>query len=280
MKLLKGADVAQKINERVSAEALELAGPLRLAIVRVGERPDDLSYERGVLKRFAALSLRTIVYALPADISQADFAAAFLRVNADPDIHGILLFRPLPAQLDEEWAMRAIDPDKDVDGISPVNLAKVFAGDPTGFAPCTAAAVMEMLAWAEVGLKGREAVVVGRSLVIGKPVSMLLLGEHATVTVCHSRTQNLPAVCRRADVLVACVGKAGLIGADHIRPDAVVIDVGINVDTGGRLTGDVNRHAAENAASLYSPVPGGVGAVTTAVMARHLLRAARRQIKS
>ncbi len=276
--ILKGADVVKEMNEAMMAElALRTADGLavpKLAIVRVGERPDDLAYERGAVKRFANIGLRTEVYAFAAEISQEDFLAAFRQINADPDVHGILVFRPLAPQIDDRLVIEAIDPAKDVDGISPVNMAKIFAGDDSGFAPCTAAAVVAILDHAGISLKGKRVAVVGRSLVVGKPLSMLLLARDATVTLCHSKTLDLPAVCREADILVACVGKAKMLGVEYVRPGAVVIDVGINVDEEGNLWGDVDFTAVEGIAGAVTPVPGGVGTVTTSILARQLMKAA------
>ncbi len=276
--VLKGADVVKEMNEAMMAQlaARAAAGQdaPKLAIVRVGERADDLAYERGAVKRFANIGLRTEVYAYPADIRQEDFLAAFRQINADPDVHGILVFRPLAPQIDDQLVIETIDPGTDVDGISPANMAKIFAGDSSGFAPCTAAAVMAILDHAGISLKGKRVAVVGRSLVVGKPLSMLLLARDATVTLCHSKTLDLPAVCRESDILVACVGKAKLLGAEYIRPGAVVIDVGINVDEEGGLWGDVDFAAAQSIAGAITPVPGGVGTVTTSMLARQLMKAA------
>ena len=260
------------IASAASAPA-EWAAP-KLAILRVGGQPDDLSYENSIIKRFAGIGLSTEVFAYPENISREDFLAGLRKANEDAGIQGILVFRPLPAHIGDREVTEAIDPRKDVDGISPVNMAKVFAGDPGGFAPCTAAAVIAMLDYAGVELKGKRVTVAGRSLVVGKPLSMLLLGRDATVTVCHSKTVDLPGACREADVLVACVGKAKLLGADHIKPGATVIDVGINMDEEGRFCGDVDSDAAAAIAGAVTPVPGGVGTVTTSILAQHLLQAA------
>ena len=247
----------------------------KLAIVRVGARGDDLAYERGALKRFAGLGITTQVYELPEDIEQADFDAEFGKVNADPKVHGILLFRPLPGGLSDEAARRTIDPRKDVDGMSPISSAMVFAGAKDGFAPCTPGAVMEMLAHYEVDLKGKNVTLVGRSMVVGRPLAMLMLAANATVTICHTKTVDMPAVCRRADIVVAAAGKAGMIGADCVTDRSIVVDVGINVGPDGKLCGDVDFEAVSSIVSMVSPVPGGVGAVTTSVLARNTLRAAR-----
>ena len=199
-------------------------------------------------------------------------------MNKDPDVAGILLLRPLPGQIKEKEIEAMIDPKKDLDGISPVNIAKVFSGDPSGFAPCTAEAVIEILKANNISIEGKRAAVIGRSMVIGKPLSMLLLKENATVTICHTRTKELPKICRQAEILVAAAGKAGMVEESWASDGAVVIDVGINVDENGKLCGDVDQASMENRNLLLTPVPGGVGAVTTAVLAKHLIQAARSSV--
>ena len=226
----------------------------------------------------SALDFDCRVFAFPAEIGQEEFLAEFQKINADPSVHGILLFRPLPKQLDEAAVVAVLDPAKDVDGLCRENLAKVFAGEPEAFAACTAAAVMAVLDYAGVELKGCRSVIVGRSLVVGKPLAMLMLNRDATVTICHSKTRDLPAICRQADILVACVGRAGLITGDFVREGAVVIDVGINVDDQGKLCGDVDFTSVEPKASLITPVPGGVGTVTTSVLAAQVMQAALRAV--
>lgn len=242
--------------------------------VRVGESPDDLSYERGAVKKMAAFGLSAEVYAYPADIDDEAFKAEFQKINEDPEVDGILLLRPLPKQIHERDIERMIDPEKDLDGISPENIAKVFAGDSSGYAPCTAEAVVETLKAFEIPISGKRAVIVGRSMVVGKPLSMLLLKENATVTICHTRTVNLKETCRNAEILVAAAGRAKMLDKESVGKDAVVIDVGINVDENGKLCGDVDFETLEGTASMATPVPGGIGAVTTAVLAKHLVMAA------
>ena len=251
--------------------------PPKLAIVRVGERPDDLSYERGAMKRMEAFGLRAQSYAFPEEINGEDFKEAFAATNREPDVTGILLLKPLPPQIPEREIEAMIDPAKDLDGISPVNMAKVFAGEADGFAPCTAEAVVEVLKAYGIPISGKRAVIVGRSLVVGRPLAMLLLKENATVTVCHTRTKNLEEECRRAEILVAAAGRAKMLGASHVGEQAVVIDVGINVDEDGKLCGDVDFASIDGRAAMATPVPGGVGAVTTAVLAKHLAQAGKRR---
>lgn len=276
--VMKGADVAKAMKEALikEAELLKEKGiSACLTIVRVGARPDDLAYERGARKRMESIGIECRVLELPEDICQEEFEEKFQEVNEDPNVHGILLFRPLPEHLDENPVKAMINPEKDVDCMSPVNIAKVFAGDETGFAPCTPEAVMEMLQYFGIELKGRRVTVIGRSMVVGKPLSMLLLKKHATITVCHTRTKDLALTCREAQILVAAAGKAKMVTEDMVGEGAVVVDVGINVDDAGNLCGDVDYDAVENKASYISPVPGGVGSVTSSVLAKHVIRGAK-----
>lgn len=281
--LWKGAPVAAALTGQltVRTEQLTARGVIpTLAIVRVGQRPEDLSYERGALKRCQTIGIAVKQFILPEDSSQQDLLEVIQQVNMDPGIHGCLLFRPLPRHMDEEAVCAALSPTKDVDGITAGSLAGVFTGRGQGFPPCTAQACLELLRHYGYDLTGKRAVVVGRSLVIGRPAAMLLLHENATVTLCHTRTADLAAECRRADVLVAAVGRAGAIGADCLAPGQVVIDVGINVDAEGKLVGDVDFAAASALVDAITPVPGGVGAVTTSVLARHVVEAAERTVNN
>lgn len=276
--IMKGAEVAKAMKEALIRETEELkqAGvePC-LAIVRVGARPDDLAYERGAKKRMELVGIRCEVVELPEDISQEEFEDRFRQVNEDPNVHGILLFRPLPSHLNEEPVCQMIRPEKDVDCMSPVNIAKVFSGDETGYAPCTPEAVMKMLEHYQIDIKGKKVTVVGRSMVVGKPLAMLMLKQHGTVTICHTRTKDLATACQEAEILIAAAGKAKMIGADMVAQGAVVADVGINVDEEGNLCGDVDYEAVQETCGYISPVPGGVGSVTTSVLAHHVLRGAR-----
>lgn len=280
MIVLKGAEVSARIKEQVQEELKKLDGFIpKLAIVRVGEKPDDMSYERGAMKKMEAFGLRVQSYVFPEDISDEEFRAAFARINKDEDVTGILLLRPLPKHICEKAIEQMIDPGKDLDGISPVNIAKVFAGDDTGFAPCTAEAVVEVLKANEIPISGKRVTIVGRSMVVGRPLSMLMVKEHATVTICHTRTVDLPGTCQNAEILVAAAGKAKMLNQEYVGKDAIVIDVGINVDENGKLCGDVDFDSIQDCASMATPVPGGVGAVTTAVLAKHLVLAAGRDRK-
>ena len=275
--LMKGADVAKTMKEDLTGEARRLKdrGILpSLTIIRVGARPDDLAYERGARKRMEMIGIECKVVELPETITQAEFEKTFFKINEDPKVHGILLFRPLPGHLDEGPVVSRINPLKDVDCMCPVNIAKVFSGDETGHAPCTPEAVMEMLDYYKIDPKGKKVTVIGRSMVVGKPLSMMLLKRHATVTICHTRTKDLTATCREAEILVAAAGKARMVTADMVGDGAEVVDVGINVDDKGNLCGDVDVEAAEPVTSYISPVPRGVGSVTSSVLAKHVLKAA------
>lgn len=272
---LRGKKVSDGIKEYVSKELETLSFVPKLAIVRVGENPDDMSYERGATKKLKSFGLDVASYVFPQDISDEDFKKAFKDINEDDEVTGILLLRPLPRTINEKDIENMIDPKKDLDGISPINIAKVFAGDTTGFSPCTAEAVIEVLKAYDIELTGKRVTVVGRSMVVGKPVSMLLLKENATVTMTHTRTVNLKKTCSDAEIVIAAAGRAKMLNSDYCGQDAVMIDVGINVDENGKLYGDVDYATLDGKASAATPVPGGVGTVTTAVLAKHLIQAAK-----
>lgn len=281
-KIFKGRPVADAICGRLAprVEALASAGVApALAIVRVGAREDDLAYERSIEKRFAALGLKVEKTVIPEDAPQSGLMQAIEAVNADASVHGCLLFRPLPDAFDEAAACALLDPAKDVDGVTPGSLYGVFAGEPVGFPPCTAEACVALLAHYGHGLEGANVAVVGRSLVIGRPVSMMLLAENATVTMCHTRTRDLPKACRDADVVVVAAGSAGVFGEKEAHAGQVVVDVGINWDESRqRLVGDVDFDAVEPVVEAVTPVPGGVGSVTCAVLASHVVEAAERSL--
>ena len=279
--ILKGAPVVAAMNERNAAlcEQLKAKGVVpTLAVVRVGEREDDLSYERGVIARCGKVGVEVKQFLLPADASQDELLKVIAEVNAEDAIHGCLLFRPLPKQFDDRTVRAALAPEKDIDGITDGSLAGVFTNTDLGYAPCTAQACLEILKYYNIPLSGRRAVVVGRSLVVGKPAAMMLDRENATVTLCNSRTRNLPEVCREADVLVVAMGRRGAIGADCLREGQVVVDVGIHVNEEGKLCGDVKFAEAEPIVDAITPVPGGVGTVTTSVLVGHVVQAAAKKI--
>jgi methylenetetrahydrofolate dehydrogenase (NADP+) / methenyltetrahydrofolate cyclohydrolase len=271
---MDGKALAERVREEVKQEVTGLGLPVGLATVLVGDNPASHVYVRSKRNACAEAGIESIHHELPADTSEEALLALVAELSADPVVTGILVQLPLPEQIDEDRVIRAIEPVKDVDGFHPVNAGFLLQGTPA-LVPATPAGIMEILAAYEVQLKGARAVVVGRSNIVGKPISLLLLAEHATVTICHSRTADLPAVTRAGDILVAAVGKAGAVTADMVKPGATVIDVGINrVD--GKLVGDVSEDSVEVAGKL-TPVPGGVGPMTIAALLRNTVKAARFQ---
>ena len=274
MQRLGGKEVADKIVEEIKARVEELKGKgidPKLAILRVGEREDDLAYERGVLKRFESAGVEVEVTAVESSISQEDLDRTFDGINNDPEVHGILVFRPLPKGLSDEHMRRTIDPGKDSDFMDIRNMENVLAGVPDAAAPCTAEAVMSLIRHYNIETKGKKVTVVGRSLVIGKPVALLLTTANATVTVCHTKTLNIEEECRNADIIVACCGVAKMITDKFVRPGQIIIDVGMNVDEEGRLCGDVDYEGVSQIAEAVTPVPGGVGSITTAILLKHVV---------
>lgn len=280
--ILKGAPVVAAMNEQTVAlcEALKAENIFpTLAIVRVGEREDDISYERGVTKRCEKIGVAVKKFLLPADATQEALLAVIDEINKDDGLHGCLLFRPLPKWMDDQTIRAALKPEKDVDGITDQSLAGVFTNVETGFPPCTAQACVEILDYYKVPLSGKRVTVVGRSLVVGKPAAMMLDRRNATVTMCHSRTRDLPAVCREADVVVVAMGRMGAVDASCLRAGQTVVDVGIHVNEEGKLCGDVKFAEAEAVVDAITPVPGGVGTVTTSVLVKHVVEAARNMHK-
>jgi methylenetetrahydrofolate dehydrogenase (NADP+)/methenyltetrahydrofolate cyclohydrolase len=275
-KLLTGKEVAQKMDLDIQKDVQELKARginPSLKIMIVGDAPDSLAYANSARKMAEKNGIACDIEQLPGTTNQDEFVNVLKQRNADKNIHGIIVMRPFPKQISEDVVKYILSPEKDVDCFNPVNAGKIMAGDMTGFPPATPQAVMEILRFYQVPMSGKEAVVVGRSMVVGKPQSMLLLGENATVTVCHSRTKDLPGVCRRADILVAAIGKARMITKDYIKDGATVMDVGINVE-GDKLFGDVDTEQVKETAGAITPVPGGVGAVTTRVLLKHVVKAA------
>ena len=281
-KLLSGKNVVQTMNESLAKRTQELRDngvtPC-LAFVRVGERGDDIAYETGAEKRCEKVGVAVRKFLLPQDASQEDLLRVLETVNNDDRIHGCLLFRPLPKQFDDEVVRNALLPEKDVDGITDGSLAGVYAGTKQGFPPCTPAACMEILDYYGIATAGKRATVIGRSLVVGKPAAMMLLQKNATVTVCHTKTVDMPAECRKAEILIVAAGRAGIVGKEYFSEGQTVIDVGINVDEQGNLCGDVNFGEAEPIVGAITPVPGGVGTVTTSVLVKHVIEAAERKSK-
>lgn len=281
-KLMLGTEVAKAMKEALTlkTERLKEQGIVPcLAIVRVGERPDDISYERGAKKKMEGIGIECRSIVLEEAISMVRFEEVIRGLNTEADVHGILLLRPLPKHLDEKQVKTWMDPEKDMDCMCDSNILKVFAGEKADYAPCTAEAVMEMLNYYQIPLAGKQVAIIGRSMVIGKPLAMLMLHAHATVIMCHSRSEEMDAICRNADILVAAAGKAKMVKAKMVKEGAVVVDVGINMDENGKLCGDVDFEDVETKVSAISPVPKGVGSITTSVLAKHVLLAAEKSIR-
>lgn len=278
--LLKGKEAAAAMNEETAAHITVLKekgiNPC-LAILRVGERPDDISYENGAVKRCESLGASVKKVILPSDTDTETFYRTLDGLNQDPAVHGILMFRPLPRELDNERARNAILPEKDIDGCSDGSLAGVFTGNGKGFAPCTAEAAVAILDHYGIELTGKRAVVLGRSLVVGRPLAMLLMSRNATVTICHTRTKDIPSIAKEADILFTCMGQAEKVDASYVRKGQTVVDISICWNEAkGKLCGDCAFEEVEPVVERITPVPGGVGAVTTAVLMRHLVQAAER----
>lgn len=282
-KVLSGKEVASAItadvSERVAALKASGVNP-KLAIVRVGEREDDLSYERGALKRATTCDIEVEQAVLAQDASQEEVENTVRHLSQDASIDGILMFRPLPAHLDQQAIEQLINPVKDVDGITTGSLAAVFANSGEGFAPCTAAACIEILNHYGIECAGKRAAVIGRSLVIGRPVAMMLMHANATPTICHTKTVDAPSITREADIVVVAAGRMETIGAEYFCTGQTVIDVGIGWnEEKGRLCGDVKYDEVEPVVDAITPVPGGVGAVTTSVLMKHVVEAASKRAK-
>jgi len=277
---LRGMPVVNAMKEKFTDMIGELNNKNitpKLAVVRVGEREDDIAYENGIIKRFAAVNAEVEVTVLPLEVSQDVLEATIFALNTDDSVHGIILFRPLPKHLSIEPIKTLINPDKDVDCMGRINTAFVFEGNKQGYPPCTPQAVIEILDFYNIELTGKKVTVVGRSLVTGKPLAMMLLERNATVTICHTKTQNLAGECKKADILIACAGSANMIGKDYTHLGQTVIDVGINM-LDGKLCGDVDYNATAENVSAITPVPGGVGTVTTSVLLKHTVQNAMKMI--
>jgi methylenetetrahydrofolate dehydrogenase (NADP+)/methenyltetrahydrofolate cyclohydrolase len=286
MEVIDGNRIAAEIIAELKAEVSALKGRRPcIALVRVGDDPASVSYVRKKGQTAAEIGIESRILLPPAAIEQAALESLVDSLNTDPGVDGILVQSPLPGHLDERAVFRRIAPDKDVDGFNPVNMGKLAQEDDTGFTACTPAGIMELLARSSVDLEGKHVVVLGRSLIVGKPAALLALqkraGANATVTVCHSRTANLPAMTRQADVLIAAIGRPEFVTADMVKPGAVVIDVGVNRvpdpsrKTGYRLVGDVDFARVSQLASKMTPVPGGVGPMTVAMLMRNTVKAFR-----
>ena len=280
MRELRGKEVAAAIREEIERDVKQMGAPVpKLAIIRAGDEADDIAYEKGALKRMAGLGLLAEAHAFPADIDDAEFQKEVKKISDDPAVNGILMLAPLPDGLDGDAAAALIAPEKDIDGIGPVNKRKLYDGDPDGFVPCTAQAVMEVLDYADVDVTGKHVTVVGYGMTVGKPLSIMLLNRKATVSICRSRTtqDDLKKLCSASDIIIAATGRMGMIGPDCVKEGAVVVDVGISMGEDGCIHGDVQYDEITDIAALATPVPGGVGAVTTTILAQQLVRAAKLQ---
>ncbi len=278
--IMNGKDCAKALTDELlnRSEALKANGVVpRLAVLRLGERPQDVSYERGLLKRAEAAGVDVKQYILDENAGASKIKALIEAINGDEDIHGLIMFRPLADKEAEKMAEACIDISKDVDCMNIGSLSGVYTDSGLGFAPCTAQAVMELIKYYNIETKGKNAVVIGRSQVIGRPAAMMLLNADATVTICHSKTKGLREVCQNADILVAAIGRACMIDESYLRKGQTIIDVGINTDANGKLCGDVSEEAKQSMAAAYTPVPGGVGSVTTAVLMKHVIEAAEKK---
>ena len=277
-KIFSGIEVSNKICEKIKLDVENLhknnISPC-LAILRVGAKEDDIAYERGAKKKMETLGIECKNVVLAETISQKELEDEILKLNLDTNVHGILMLRPLPKSFDEDKIRNLIDIKKDVDCMSNQALSKVFIGDKNAFAPCTASAVMEMLDYYKVDLAGKDVVILGRSTVVGRPLSMLLLNANATPTICHTKTLNLNEKCKNADIIVAAIGRAKFLKKDKVSPKSIVIDVGINF-LEGKLVGDVDFDEVESEVTAISPVPRGVGSITTSVLAKNVVTSAKR----
>lgn len=280
-KILKGKDVADSLNKNLitRTEILRSRGVVpTLGIIRLGERADDMAYERGAVKRAEVTGVDVRVFSYPEDISGEDLLLEIDKLNEDKSIHGILVFRPLPSHIDDEKIRNSIAPEKDIDGISDVSQVGVYTGDAKGYPPCTAEACMELLKFYGIEVKGKKVAVIGRSQVIGKPVAMMLIKSDATVTVCHTKTLDLKGICKNSDIIIASAGHIGTVTREHLSPGQIVIDVAINFNDENKMVGDVEFEEAEKIVAGITPVPGGVGAVTTGILMKHCVEAAEKSL--
>ena len=276
--ILKGKPVADKISSDVKIETEKMAsvGSVpTLAIIRVGEKPEDISYEQSAIKRMNICGIKTDINVLNNKTTTQELLSLIQQKNTHKDIHGILIFQPLPSHINSSVIKNAINQQKDVDCINPLSSAKMYLEDKNAFIPATPGAVMEILDYYKIPLEGKNVVVLGRSMVVGKPLSMMLLNKNATVTICHSRTKEIADICKKADLIISCIGKAGFVTSEFINANSIVIDVGINMDKDNKICGDVDFKEIENIVLALTPVPGGVGGVTTSVLARNIIKAAK-----
>lgn len=280
VKILRGKALADALSTEIStrANALREKGKIpTLAIVRLGERPDDLAYERGASKRAEKIGVDIRKITFPADTTQNELLLAIDEINRDYSVDGVLLFRPLPNHIDDDAVRNALDPDKDMDGITDISQAGVYAGVQKGYPPCTAEACMELLRFYDYDMDGKNVAVIGRSQVIGKPVALMLIKENATVTVCHTKTLNIADICHDKDIVIAAAGHINTVTKSFMSSGQVIIDVAINFDSEGNMRGDVDFESASKIVEAITPVPGGVGGVTTTILMKHCIEAAEKK---
>lgn len=276
--VLKGNVVANKIKEKMAEDIEQLAKENKvptLGIVRLGNNPGDISYEKSIIKNCDKIGIKSEVFERDENINTDELIQLIEELNQDNNISGILVFRPLPKHIDEEIIRNTVSPLKDVDCMNPINLEKIFEGDMTGFAPCTPKAAMEVLKYYDIPLEGKNVVVVNRSMVVGKPLVMMLLEENATVTICHSRTQNLNEITKNADIVIVALGRAKFFDESYFHKDSIVIDVGVSLDSDGKLSGDADYDAVLPLVDKITPVPGGVGSVTTSILLSQVVLACK-----
>lgn len=277
--LLKGAPVAEAMCQRIrqQCDTLRMVGVVPgFGIVRVGDKPNDISYERGAMKRAESLGVQVYRFLLPESATEEELIAVLKKVNRTPEIHGCLLFRPLPPHLDTEAVAQALDPKKDIDAITTASMGGLLARDPNSFAPCTASACLELLRHYQIPLAGKKIAVVGKSMTVGLPTALLMMNEDATVSVCHvlSEQQDTKEICHNADIIISATGCQGLISAEYVRPGQTVVDVGVAMGKDGKIHGDVSFDEVAPIVSNVTPVPGGVGAVTSTILVGHAVKAA------
>ncbi len=282
MKELRGKVVADKIKEELKADIAKLKGKgivPTIAVVRVGENDSDISYEKAIVKVSGTIDLNVKLVGLKEETTTEELESKLIELNNDKSVHGILMFRPLPKHIDQDRMTNIIAPEKDVDAMNPINLEKIFEGDPTGLEPATPRAAVEMIKGHGYDLKGKDVVVINRSMVVGKPLAMMLLNENATVTMCHSKTSDLKSHTKRADFVVTALGRPAMLDTSYFTPDSVVIDVGVGTTADGKLSGDVNYDEVKDFVAAITPVPGGVGSITTTILLSQVLKACKQQNK-
>lgn len=282
MKELRGKVVADQIKEGLSKDIEELKAEginPTIAVVRVGENDSDISYERAIVKASEAIGLLVRLVTLKESTTTEELEAELVKLNNDKEVHGILMFRPLPKHIDQDRMQNIIVAEKDVDAMNPINLEKIFEGDPTGLEPATPRAAVEMIKGHGYELEGKDVVVINRSMVVGKPLSMMLLQENATVTICHSRTKDLKAHTKRADIVVTALGRPAMLDKSYFTEDSIVIDVGVGTTADGKLSGDVNFDDVKDFVAAITPVPRGVGSITTTILLSQVVKACKNQNK-